>query len=477
MKKLYLFILVSMLATSISAQSRTAAKKLFDSGNFEEAKPMFAKLLKGNPKSGEYNYWYAACCMETGDTVEVGEMLEYAVKRKVANANRYLGDYLFGKMNFPRASECYDTYLEKLTDDSLRIVYSKKSVKARNAARMVMNTRNICVVDSFVVDKDDFLSAYNIGEDAGVIAKSSDYFDDEELSGYVNETERGLDMFFSDFEHESEGALVKLYHNTKEGDEWGSARQLEGFDTYGNDNYPFMSPDGVTLYFASDGDGSIGGYDIFMTRMDPEDGTFLRPDNIGMPFNSTANDYMFVINEVAGLGWFASDRNQPEGLVCVYLFVQGEDASDKYDADVLGYDRMLQYALISSVADTQTDAEVVRKARQQHAMLVYMKADEERQGDFLYVIDDTRDYTKVGDFKSDKARKMFTDWQARSKRFASDVEALERQRDAYASAGKAEKQRMTQGILALERKLETEQVELERMEMEIRRLEQQELYK
>ena len=83
----------------------------------------------------------------------------------------------------------------------------------------------------------------------------------------------------------------------------------------------------------------------------------------------------------------------------------------------------------------------------------------------------------IADFKSDKARKMFTDWQARSKRFASDVEVLERERDAYASAGKAEKQRMTQGILALERTLETEQVELERMEMEIRRLEQQELYK
>ena len=37
------------------------------------------------------------------------------------------------------------------------------------------------------------------------------------------------------------------------------------------------------------------------------------PENVGMPFNSPYNDYMYVIDEFNDLGWFASDRYQPEG--------------------------------------------------------------------------------------------------------------------------------------------------------------------
>lgn len=41
--------------------------------------------------------------------------------------------------------------------------------------------------------------------------------------------------------------------------------------------------DGVTLYYASDGEGSLGGYDIFVTRYDSESSSYLRPDNIECP--------------------------------------------------------------------------------------------------------------------------------------------------------------------------------------------------
>ena len=40
--------------------------------------------------------------------------------------------------------------------------------------------------------------------------------------------------------------------------------------------------------------------------------TYLAPENVGMPFNSPYNDYMYVIDEFNNLGWFASDRYQPE---------------------------------------------------------------------------------------------------------------------------------------------------------------------
>jgi hypothetical protein len=72
---------------------------------------------------------------------------------------------------------------------------------------------------------------------------------------------------------------MKIFHSSKNGDEWSKAQQIKGFDTGGNDNYPFMAPDGTTFYFASDGEGSIGGYDIFVTRYNSERGSFLLTHN------------------------------------------------------------------------------------------------------------------------------------------------------------------------------------------------------
>ena len=62
--------------------------------------------------------------------------------------------------------------------------------------------------------------------------------------------------------------------------------------------FPFLMPDGVTLYFANNGGNSLGGYDIFMTRRsDDADGrSYMQPQNIGMPYNSPYDDYMLAID-------------------------------------------------------------------------------------------------------------------------------------------------------------------------------------
>ena len=66
-----------------------------------------------------------------------------------------------------------------------------------------------------------------------------------------------------------------------------------GLEEVGTDlNYPSMNSDGITLYFAAKGEASLGGYDIFITRYDAEDGSYLKPDNMGLPFNSPFNEYM-----------------------------------------------------------------------------------------------------------------------------------------------------------------------------------------
>lgn len=475
MKKILSVAIFCLLAISgVFAQSRDVLKRTFDEGRFAEAKPMAEKLYTKNPNNSEYNYWYAACCIELGDTVDVREMLEFAASRNIVNASRYLGDWYYGKQHYSTAAERYSEFIDKTKDDRLRDAVQQKLNACDRLDRMVCNSEKVCFVDSFVVDKNAFLSVYRMGADVGRVATCAEYFGDDELPGHLNETERGMDIFFSD-ENEDSVPLLKLFHRSKVGEEWGKVQQLQGIETYGNDDYPFLLADGVTLYFASDGQGSIGGYDIFVSRMDTESGRFYRPDNLGMPFNSTANDYMMAINEVANLGWFATDRNQPEGKVCVYVFVPNVD-KERVDVDAIGYDNALAIANISSIAATQVDEEVVRNARRQMTMLIYAQDAARNSSAFIFVIDDFDTYRSLADFKSSAARELFKEWQAGVEKHKDDIRRLDSRRDEYASASAAGKAKLRDSILELEAKIENDARALELKEYEVRRLELQEKY-
>lgn len=147
-------------------------------------------------------------------------------------------------------------------------------------------------------------------------------------------------------------------------DEWSQGKPLPGsINASGNANYPYVLSDGVTIYYASDGDGSMGGYDIFVTRYNTNTDTYLVPENVGMPFNSPYNDYMYVIDEYNNLGWFASDRYQPEDKVCIYVFVPN-DSKRTYNYEAMEPEKMIELAQLHSLESTWKDSKIVDDARQ-----------------------------------------------------------------------------------------------------------------
>jgi hypothetical protein len=95
----------------------------------------------------------------------------------------------------------------------------------------------------------------------------------------------------------------------------------------------------------------------------------------------------------------------------------------------------------------------------------------------VFVVDDTRDYTQLSDFKSAEARKLFVEWQERTGKLAADAASLEQMRDKYSSSNAAARSKMSASILKLEAAVEAEEAALGRMEVEIRRIEQEKIYK
>lgn len=66
-KKYIIGLFTLCCAGNAAAQSFAQAKQLFLNGEFEQAKPAFQKLVKQAPSNANYNYWYGACCYETGE--------------------------------------------------------------------------------------------------------------------------------------------------------------------------------------------------------------------------------------------------------------------------------------------------------------------------------------------------------------------------------------------------------------------------
>ena len=208
-------------------------------------------------------------------------------------------------------------------------------------------TQQIVIIDSIVTSKDQFLASIRMTPESGKLMTTGSFYRNNQ-NGILHLNEMGNKVYFS----QPDGHQLQLYTADKLGNEWSRPQRLEGIsEGIDEASYPFMLTDGVTFYFAGKGEESIGGYDIFMTRYDSRSGSFLKPENIGMPFNSEANDYMYAIDEANRIGYFVSDRRQPEGKVCIYIFIP-QETRKTYDAAKYTDEQIRGYADITSIADT-----------------------------------------------------------------------------------------------------------------------------
>ena len=101
---------------------------------------------------------------------------------------------------------------------------------------------------------------------------------------------------------------------------WRSPRMLtEAHLSTGSEVFPLLSPDGQTLYFASDGLAGVGGFDLYMSRWDAEAGRWGAPVNLGFPFNSPSDDFLLCETQDGKYTLFASNRECAADSVYVYV--------------------------------------------------------------------------------------------------------------------------------------------------------------
>lgn len=132
-------------------------------------------------------------------------------------------------------------------------------------------------------------------------------------------TPNGTEMFIVSVGAEGGLGGRDIYHTSLQEDgTWAEPKNLgPTINTSADEDAPFMSQDGQTLYFSSNGHNTMGGYDIFKSVRD-EDGNWSAPINIGAPINSAGNDIYYVENESGTVAYYASQRPGSYGFLDLY---------------------------------------------------------------------------------------------------------------------------------------------------------------
>lgn len=295
-------------------------------------------------------------------------------------------------------------------------------------------TQQIVIIDSIVTDKSQFLSHYILSSETGKIMTASQ-FKGIKADGYIYLNEMGNKAYFGKAD---KNGIRQIFTSDKLGDRWGEPILMNGLsEGIDEADYPFMMNDGITFYFAARGEESIGGYDIFFTRYDSRSGAFLKPENIGMPFNSEANDYMYAADEQSGIGYFVSDRRQPEGKVCVYIFILPETRRS-YDPSKYTEEQIRDFADITCIADTWGNGSE-RRAAIERLKAVFTSvsqptADNAKEANTAIVINDRLTYSSVRDFRSPTAANHYRELLKARERLSTLETELQKSRDRYVRA-------------------------------------------
>ena len=372
--------------------------------------------------------------------------------------------------DFSLAEDILEHQIADLTKKKQPTILEEAMLEAARKSQIKLHaTEQVTFIDSMVLPKKQVLQQIKLSEECGSILNYADFFRSGKNDCTVFRNELGNRIVYS--EPNQKGHL-RLKEKSLIGGEWSMENQLKGLNEEEEDNlnFPFVLTDGITMYYAAECEESIGGYDIFMTRYDADSQQFLAPENVGMPFNSPANDYLLVIDEYQQLGWFVTDRNQPVDTVCLYTFIPTETRRI-YNEQELGAKKLAAMARISSIKDTWKDMNAVNSAKKRLADARKGTKNEAKNRDFTFVINDFRTYYTLSDFKDPLAQQKAKIWLETQKEYDAKAKELASLRAKYAAMNEVQRVQIAAQIRLTETAFERLAADKLTLEKEIRRTE------
>lgn len=228
------------------------------------------------------------------------------------------GDSLRMEYRFAESVEMYEAALAATGDSLERLEIDTRILLSENGLSMTgfVGTPSIVARHRFSVR--DFYLFYPLEDNSWVpVPNLLDTLGTNPFSRATYVPEGAREIYFS--APDATGAM-NIYYTEDRDTVWSLPVLLnEGLVSSSDEICPMLSGDGKTLYFASSGLYGVGGYDIYMSSWDDSKGEWGTPVNMGFPYSSPYNDFLYAETPDGRYTLFASDRDCPPDSVDVYV--------------------------------------------------------------------------------------------------------------------------------------------------------------
>ncbi len=345
------------------------AENYFREGKYVLAKDVYSTLLSNYPKDPFYSYRFGVCLMfgDRRDPEKPVQYLELASRSPDMEPEvfYYLGKAYHFNYRFVDAIRMYEKYLSLAGKSKAAGFGVERDIgMCRNGLYLLSRVKDIVVIDKKEVRRTDFQRSYVLSGFTGEYLKKPEVFLTKQDR---RKKEAGLVFFpagqefvlFSGYGEDNRDQRDLYLSYLLPNQTWSKAAKLPGgVNSLYDEDYPYLLPDGKTLYFSSRGHNSMGGYDIFRSVLDTVTGTWGEPENMDFAVNTPYDDLLFVADPDGKYAFFASDRSTVGDKIMVYL-VRADQRPE----------RSLDEEIRESVAATAPGQEI---GRQQQEILAQM---------------------------------------------------------------------------------------------------------
>ncbi len=393
MRKIKVFIfLIFILSPELKAQVNddyNALKSAYiniQEEKYDEAYLYFSEILKLYPKEPIYNYYVGRCLLYLEkDPSKAIHYLRFASTKEVPDdVYYYLGLAYIKTYQFDKALKNLQFFESRASKKQIKSMQLANYISiAQNALYLTKYIREPQVYSKTEYDTDHFHEYYTIEDLEGRFMDYFDFFDQRKDSLSENRLlfvpdrlGKNETLYFTQKNEKRDD--YDIYSITRLSDtSWSEPENLgDVINTPFDEDYPYMHSDGKTLYFASKGHYSMGGYDLYKSTWNWRAQEWSEPENLDFPINSPYDDVLFVSSPNKKYALFASDRGTEKNKIMVYKLKL--NSSDPY-IELKNNNEIISYAQldVNEKNDVSSDNDQSERYRTSQDDLVKIKDNEE----------------------------------------------------------------------------------------------------
>ena len=219
---------------------------------------------------------------------------------------------------FSQAADLFGEALRMTEDSLVRQGIEDRLLQAQNGRNMLAYCSQPSVVARQRFSIEDFFLYYPLKDRSWrSVPNQLDSLDGGDLVRAMYLPDGEPEIYYSAADADG---IHNIYRTHLQDTVWAVPELINETLTSSSDEiFPMLSPDGNSLYFSSKGLYGMGGYDLYVSRWNRETHDWETPVNLGFPYSSPADDFLFMNTPDGKYSLFASNRECAKDSVWLYV--------------------------------------------------------------------------------------------------------------------------------------------------------------